>query len=441
MRSLSDEAKLSRYSIGRNPQINRIYEKLTEMFGNPSPTAEDIDCALESMELVAPLSENDVAQKSYNLFHVVMQAPVSPAYSQEKKWQASRLTMHGAYKWDQFLPWVEDPHDIITFLDYHFDLATRQCQNKLESIQDKNMPIQNQDEPIQDQDMPIRSQDHLIQDQDEKIQDQGESIQNPDEKIQNHDESIQNGLRALAYASGPVTIEALKRLDFSTEPTFIQGICYAFQPDKQFQLRKAALFFLPLIGDRWFNTTHPIMEPDQMRSLCVDWASAVDGIEHTYDVQKAALTVLLGMINSPHWRPHIVPGKWKLLEYFTSVPDDSQPLRRCIDNPELLGAIKNVENPVAMTLWLQILWFKYKELIPQVQEQLEAVTKEVSQGERRTDIDKYLSAMDSELVKAEEALMVYDMWSADPVAIGLKTKINNFQQAKVALAVFKGDSL
>ena len=106
-----------------------------------------------------------------------------------------------------------------------------------------------------------------------------------------------------------------------------------------------------------------------MKSLCVDWASAVDGIEHTCDVQKATLAVLFGMINSPYWRLHIVTGKWKLLEYFTAVPDDSQPLRGCIDNPELMEAIKKILNPAAMVLWLAS-WPKFKELIPQVQEQL-----------------------------------------------------------------------
>ena len=332
------------------------------------------------MELIAPLSENDVAQKSYVLFHVVMQAPVSLVYSQEKKWEASRLTVHGAYKWDKFLPWVEDPHDILTFLNHHFDLATRGGQNR--------------------------------------------------------DEPIQNALRALAYASGPVTIEALKHFD-PTEPSFVRGICYVFQDNKPFQLRKAALFFLPLIGDRWFNTPHPIMEPDQMRSFCVDWASAVDGIEHTYDVQKATLAVLFGMINSPHWRPHIVVEKWKLLEYFTSVPDDSQPLRRCVDNPELMNAIRNVENPAAMVLWLAILWLKYKELIPQVQEQLETITKEVARGRRRTDIDIYLSLMDSELKKAGDALTKYTTWSTDPAAIAIRTKIDNLQQARVTLVALR----
>jgi len=186
-------------------QITRIYEKLTETFSNPTPTTEEIDRALEAMELIAPLSENEIAQKSYQLFHIVMQAPAFLVYSQEKKWDASRLTMYGAYKWDKFLPWVEEPHDILVFLD-----STRRGQN--------------QDEPIQ------------------------------------------NALRALAYASSSTTTEALKLSD-PTEPSFVRGICHAFQDDKPFQLCKAAFFFLPLIADRWFNTPHPIMEPNQM-SVC-----------------------------------------------------------------------------------------------------------------------------------------------------------------------------
>jgi len=336
------------------------------------------------MKLIAPLSEGELAQKSYQLFYVVMQATESIDYSQEKNWEAARLTMHGAYKWDKFLPWVEEPQDILVFLNHHFELATRGGQN--------------QDEPIQ------------------------------------------NALRALAYASGPVTIEALRLFD-PTEPSFVRGICYVFQDDKPRQLRKAALFFLPLIGDRWFNTPHPIMEPDQMGNLCVDWASAVDDTDHTYDVQKATLAVLFGMINSPHWRPHIVVDKWKLLEHFTSVPDDSQPLRRCIDNPELMEAIKDVGNPAAMVLWLAILWLKYKELIPEVREQLETVTKEVAQGRRRTDLDMYLSVMDSESRKAEDALTQYDALSTDPVAIALRTKIDNLQQARASLVAFKRGEL
>jgi len=274
--SLWREAKPSCCSHECSHQINRIFDKLTEMFRNPTHTNDEIDRALEVMELIGPLSENDISQKSYDLFHVIMQAPVSLAYTQEKKWEASRLAMHGAYKWDEFLPWVEDPQDILTFLDHNFDLADRGGQDQREPIQ--------------------------------------------------------NALRALAYASGSATIEDLKRFD-PTEPSFVRGICYVFQGDKPSQLHKAALFFLPLIGDGWFNTS----------------------IKHTYDVQKATLSVLFGMISSPHWRPHIVMEKWKLLEYFTSVPDGSVPLMRCIDNPELMDVIRNVADPAAMVLWLAIL--------------------------------------------------------------------------------------
>ena len=286
-------------------------------------------------------------------------------------------TMHNAYKWDKFLPWVEDPKDILTFSDHHFDLATRGGKN--------------QDKPIQ------------------------------------------NALGALACASGPAAIEALKRFD-STKPSFVRGICYVYQDNEPFELRKAALFFLPLIGDKWFNTPHPIMEPDQMRRLCADWASAVDGIELTDDVQKATLAVLFGMINSPHWRPHIVPEKWKLLEY--SVPDDSQPLRRCIGNPDLIDAIMGMDNQAALFLWLGILWRKYEELTPHIRVQLENATKELAK-DRRTDLDAYLTTVDSELRKAEDALMYYPTWCTDPNAVALREKIGGLQAARSTLSILK----
>ena len=143
------------------------------------------------------------------------------------------------------------------------------------------------------------------------------------------------------------------------------------------------------------------------------------------------------MINSSHWRPHIVVEKWKLLEYFISVPEDSQPLRRRINNPELMEAIKDVTNPAAMVLWLAILWLKYKVLIPDVQGQLETITKEVAQGRRRTGLNMYLDVMDSELGKVEDALTQYNTWSTDPAAIALRTKIDNLQQARVSLVALK----
>jgi len=54
------------------------------------------------------------------------------------------------------------------------------------------------------------------------------------------------------------------------------------------------------------------------------------------------------------------------------------PLRRCINNPELMDAVRNVEDLAAMVLWLENSWLKYKDLIPQAQEQLVTVMKEVT---------------------------------------------------------------
>ena len=106
---LSHEIKLSSYSHGCAPQIGRIYEKLSEMFKNPTPATDEIGRALE----VSP-HENKTAHKSHNLFHVVMQAPISLACAQERRWDASHLIMYGAYKWDKFLLWIKNPQDILS---------------------------------------------------------------------------------------------------------------------------------------------------------------------------------------------------------------------------------------------------------------------------------------------------------------------------------------
>jgi len=332
------------------------------------------------MELVGPFPNSQIAQKSYALFRVIMDTPISLAFPAKKKWTAARFAMNGSYKWDKFLPWVEDPSHILTFLNHHFELITKS---------DENWEI-----------------------------------------------PIQNALRAFAYASGPTTIEALSKFD-PTQPVFVRGIFYAYQDARPFQLRKAALFFLPLIDDKWFNAPEPFMDTDQVRKFCMDWASAVDGIEHTFDVQKAILAVLFGMINSPLWRPHIVPNKWKLLQYFSSVPDDSRPLRRCLDNPNLMDGIRDVDEPSAMVLWLAMLWLKYTELIPVVREQLEAATKELVLGSRKVDLDMYLSVVDVELKKAEEKLKQHHMRSTDPAAIELRKKIDCLKQSKEVLTSIK----
>ena len=317
------------------------------------------------MELIVPLSNNDIAARSYKLFLFIMKPPASSAHS-GRKWEASRLALHGAYKSDRFLPPAKDPQPILDFLSHHFELV------------------------------------------------KGGGV---------HDEPIQNALRALAYNPTPETIEALKT--FKIQPSFVEGICHVFQKGKPLQLRKAALFFLPLIVDKLFNTRRPFMNDDGMKKLCVGWASAVDEVWGTDDVREPTLAILLDMINCPHWRPHVVPEKWKLLAHFDSVPGDSQPLARCLQNPGLVDAITTGGNPDAINLWSKILLLKYNQLDDAVRRRLQ----ESVRGPQRMNADNYLLMIQSELDEAEKKLLGYGTWATAPGAVALKEKIDSHKAA------------
>jgi hypothetical protein len=86
------------------------------------------------------------------------------------------------------------------------------------------------------------------------------------------------------------------------------------------------------------------------------------------------------------------------------------------------------------------LWSKYNELIPQVQQQLKAFTREVAQGKKKTDLDTYISMMESELKKAESGVeeVQRNTGSDDPAAFAyLGMKIHSLQQAKITLGALQ----
>jgi hypothetical protein len=284
--------------------------------------------------------------------------------------------LHGAYKWDEALPKVDDPQAILNFLCHHFELA-----------------LVNNDEP--------------------------------------QDEPIQDALRALAYASTHKAIKTIEEFD-PTRPSFVHGICFAFQDKRSSELHRAALFFLRLIAKNWFSAPGTIMTPEITKSLCVDWASAVDEFHSDPHVQDVALEVLLGMMNSSHWCPNIVSKQWKLLERFIpAVPRGVEPLERCLDNVGLIEEISNMRNGEAMTLWSTILWLKYAELKPEVQGKLESVTSAP---------DEYLPVIESEYAKVEKESLRYNTWSKDPAADALRRKMNNLGEASDRLKHLKGRS-
>ena len=99
----------------------------------------------------------------------------------------------------------------------------------------------------------------------------------------------------------------------------------------------------------------------------------------------------------------------------------------------LIDTVRNVENPVALGLWLEILWSRYGELLPEVRDRLETVTKEVARGGRRIDLERCQKALESEFGKAEGALIQFSTWDTGPTSVALRKKIENLQQARTSL--------
>jgi len=362
--------------------LGKIYNKLESTFKDH--VVQEFDRSCDAMKLIAPVEDNTVCQSSYNLFRTILASP----FDKEDIWKASRFTVHGAYKWDRFLPWVQDPNDLIKFLAHHF------------SIQAKG-------------------EDEIAS------------------------EPIQDTLRALAYASGEMTIEALKKFD-STDKLFVDGIRKAFENDRQFQTRKAALFLMPIIQDRWFDDSleQDVVPDDQKTEFCKNWASAVDGIEHTFDVKKAASSTLFSMLNSNKWRSHITEDKLKLMEWFTVLPDESKPINACKKNAEILPWLKcKAENPTEgegknsakanqglMKLWLAILWLDYVNLPETVRDQVLEMTKVVI-SKVRYDVNFVMVVMEAEKERYQTELKEYPLWSIDDKATALRLRVDNLNNS------------
>ena len=361
--------------------LGRIYNKLESTFKDH--VVQEFDRSCDAMKLIAPVEDNTVCQNSYSLFRVIL----TSSFDKEDMWKASRFAVHGAYKWDRFLPWVQDPDDLIKFLAHHFTIQAT-------------------------------GEDEIAR------------------------EPVQDTLRALAYASGEVTIEALKKFD-PTDKSFIEGIRKAFENDRPFQTRKAALFLMPIIQDRWFDDSlEDLMSDDQKAEFCKNWASAVDGIEHTFDVKKATSSTLFSMLNSSKWRSHIAEDKWKLMEWFTVLPEDSKPFHACKKNPEILPWLKSkAETPTEgegknsakanqglMKLWLAILWLDYVSLPEAVSDQVLETTKVVV-SKVRHDVNFVTVVMEAEKERYQTELKDYPLWSIDDKATALRTRVDNLNSS------------
>jgi hypothetical protein len=94
-----------------------MFVKLGEILSKPT-SDQNLYLPMEALRLVTSMIGNQIAQLSYELFHTIMASGVAG----DKTWEAARLTVNGAYDWDKYLPWVEDPRDVLAFLELHFEI-------------------------------------------------------------------------------------------------------------------------------------------------------------------------------------------------------------------------------------------------------------------------------------------------------------------------------
>jgi len=264
------------------------------------------------MEFIAPLSSSldNIAQKSYDLFRVAFPAPPFPVVPTPDGLSVFSLAIRSAYDRDGPLPPVKDSTDILRYLRHAFNTVTGDGRDL--------------------------------------------------------DKSIQSALRALVCACDDVANATLDNFD-PTQNWFLSGLCYVYGGDKPVQFRKVALHFLPRISNKLFATPISLVTPDRREILCANWVHTVNGIGSLDEVQDDVLDVLLAMLDSDHWRPHIILKVPAVLEPITLIPNP-QPLRRCLEHPHVVAAIRDEGDPVAMANWLEVLLLNHEELLQQVLE-------------------------------------------------------------------------
>ena len=248
---------------------------------------------------------------------------------------------------------------------------------------------------------------------------------------------IENVLRAIAYASNKTTLEGLEKFDFA-DKLFVDGVRKAVEEDRPFEMRKAALFFVSIIQDKWFDDSlEDVMSDEAKDEFCENWGSAVKEIEHTVSVRKATCATLFGMLNSEKWRSHIVGDALKLMMYFSDLPEDTKCFTLCKENTSILPWLRSradeageegVEETRLWKLWLAILWSGYGDLPKDGRDQVSKVTKAVI-SKARHDVNLISRIMAAEEKKYQAELDGYEATSLGDEPERLRARLEGLNES------------
>lgn len=334
----------------------------------PSSTRAEIEVGFRALELFSPLCLHPVADGCQALFNAVMQ---STHLAGETKWKAARLALYGAYKWDLYMPWLNDAKDVITFFEHTLEFPCAE----------------------EEQDM-----------------------------------ALQSAFRALAYASKR---EMLDNYDMKKR-SIVDGTLAAFTHRKPFQLWKAILFFLDVVEGQWFNSGVEIMNEEKRRELIQKLADNMEHIEPTLDVLCAILGILFGMADSPMWRPHLPIRLWTVMGGFPALPETTPSFVRCRNNPDVIDGLRAYEEKSVVKFWMGILWRDWVDLRPEVQARLVEVTREVV-GPGAEDHALISAAITGTHQQLSQHMEKFRPWSIEEEALACRARLEKLEQGRLKL--------
>lgn len=290
----------------------------------------------------------------------------------EARWEVARLALYGAFKWDSYIPLLNDAKEVVTFLEH--------------------------------------------------------ALEFPSEVEEEQDMALQSAYRALAHASKR---EMLDQYDMK-KPLVVDGTIAAFTHQKPSQLWKAILFFLDAVEGQWFNSGVEVMSEQKRRELIQKLADNMEHIEPTVDVVCTVLSILFGMADSPLWRPHLPIGLWSVMGGFSALPETTPSFIRCRNNPDVIDGLRTYEEQSVVKFWMGVLWRDWVDLKPEVQARLMEATREVV-GPGAEDHRLISAAIIGTHQQLSQQMEKFRPWSIEEEALACRARLEKLEQGRLRL--------
>ena len=223
----------------------------------------------------------------------------------------------------------------------------------------------------------------------------------------------------------PLVIKCIKKFNCAS-PSFVKGVRSILRPTNHITLRGRAVGLIALIFDQWFNSSEPVMEPDEMPEFCEHLAVfAIDDVTHTPHVQRRGVAILFGILRSPEWREHIPTRFWSMLAYCAMADEEQESFKWCLRNAlELLEFTRGLVGGEGLKWWYGTLWFHYDKLETTVREEVERIARDMSLGDGLSDLNLYHNLIEQEVARTRQQVAeLRNEDRLDRLGIGLRARL------------------